>query len=295
MSATPPELDADEPPVVVVLPTLNGAAFIGEQLAALFDQTCSVPWQLVVVDGGSTDDTVAVVESFRPTPVPMRVVRLNGAPGVNAGVNAGVAASRSRLVLIAEHDDVVGAGWLEALVEALAAHWIVGTPIDKSLLNESIVLGSRKKFAEDVVLLVPIADSTGMGFRRELWDRLGGFDESYRYGGNDAEFCFRAHAAGHAVHLVDGVVMHYRLRDEVAATFGQARAYGVSTVRLFREFGPGYFDRRSARCVSKELLRLGWWMVRGVVDRSYRLRFAYRGGLQFGYIEGSLRYRRWFP
>ena len=283
-----------DPPVAVVLPTYNGAAYVRAQLDALLGQRCDTEWHLIVVDAGSSDSTVDVISSTPLGTVASRVIRLAGAPGVNAGLNAGIAATTSPLILIAEQDDVVGVGWMQAIVEALRSQWLVGSVMELAQLNPDHVVGSRRGFPEDVGFKVPRANATGMGLRRELWDLLHGFDESYRYGGNDLEFCFRAHQANHAMH-VSGAVVHYRVRTDVAAAFAQGRAYGVSTVRLFREFGPAYVERRRLRRVVKEVARLAWWSLKSIRDRSYRMRLAYRGGLQLGYLEGSLRYRRWFP
>ena len=52
------DLPVADPPVAVVLPTLNGAEFIAEQLEALLAQSFDAGWHLIVVDGGSVDGTV---------------------------------------------------------------------------------------------------------------------------------------------------------------------------------------------------------------------------------------------
>ena len=51
--------------ISVVLPILNGEAHLEEQLAALAAQTYAGPWELVAVDNGCTDRSMAIVESWR--------------------------------------------------------------------------------------------------------------------------------------------------------------------------------------------------------------------------------------
>lgn len=283
-----------DPAVAVILPTLDGQAFIGEQIDALASQEADVAWHLVVVDGGSTDRTLDVVRERTEGRLPTRIVELAGAPGVNAGLNAGVRATDSPLLLIAEHDDVVADGWLQAVVDALSDRWLVGSHMDRFALNHPDVTGSRRTFPEEVRFGAPIAVATGMGFRRQLWELIGGFDESYRYGGNDIEFCLRAHLAGHPVELVDGAKVHYRIRPGARAAFRQSRAYGVATVRLHDQFGNSLLPRRAAATLIRDYARLAFWTLRALADRSYRMRVAFRGGLLLGYIEGSFRFRKVF-
>lgn len=295
VSVGTPAEPVTDPQVAVILPTYNGVEFIGEQLNALFDQRANTPWHLIVVDSGSSDGTLDVVEGFRPTTVPMSIVQLGEPLGVNAALNAGIASTTSEKLLIAEHDDVVAEGWMAALVDALDEFALVGSHMDRHRLNQTDVVGSRSRFPEDPQFAVPVAASTGLGFRRAVWREVGGFDETYRYGGNDLEFCFRVHSAGYPVRLVDDALVYYRIRPGVGEAFRQAQAYGVSTVRVYRQFGPEFLRRRSLRAAGREVVRLGWWSVKSIRRRDYRHRLAFRGGLQLGFLEGSIRFRRWFP
>jgi GT2 family glycosyltransferase len=283
------------PEVVVVVPTLNGSRHISDQLKSLLTQRTATPWELIVADGGSTDGTVDLVKSHATPEFPLTVVELTGSPGINAGINAGVRASLAPKVLIAEQDDVVDPDWLEALRLALDLEVLVGSRICKEKLNRSELVACRRHFAEDLPGGTAMVDSTGMGFRRSLWDQLGGFDETYTYGGNDAEFCFRAYSLGFSAVRINDAVVNYRLREEVNESFRQARAYGRSSVRIHKQFGPELYPRRSVRAAAIEVARLGYWGMRALVSVRYRYLVAYRGGLQLGQIEGSLRYRCFFP
>jgi glycosyltransferase involved in cell wall biosynthesis len=48
----------------VIIPCLNGAATIATQLAALARQQWDQPWEIVVADNGSTDESAGIVERY---------------------------------------------------------------------------------------------------------------------------------------------------------------------------------------------------------------------------------------
>jgi glycosyltransferase involved in cell wall biosynthesis len=99
--------------ISVVIPNHNGAATIGKCLAAALasDHPC---FEVVVVDDGSTDGSVSIVESF-----PVKLVRFPVRRGVSNARNAGAAASSGELLLFIDADCLLPR---DALALAEAAH-----------------------------------------------------------------------------------------------------------------------------------------------------------------------------
>ncbi|GAA2424190.1 glycosyltransferase [Actinomadura vinacea] len=56
---------------------------------------------------------------------------------------------------------------------------------------------------------VMAVSSAGMLVRRDVWERLGGFDAEFGLFRDDMDFCWRAHAAGHRVVVVSDAVLHH--------------------------------------------------------------------------------------
>src|SRR5687767_8249669 len=106
--------------LTVILLTRNGATTIGDQLEALAGQTWSESWELVVVDNGSTDGTLQIVEGYRTRFPVLRIVDASEKPGAGHACNEGVRAARGAAFAFCHDDDVVGDGWLAAMGEALA-------------------------------------------------------------------------------------------------------------------------------------------------------------------------------
>jgi glycosyltransferase involved in cell wall biosynthesis len=90
------------PRVSVVIPAYNHGRFVGEAVRSVLAQTMA-DLELIVVDDGSTDDTLAVVESIRD---PRLRVIAQPNRGTHAAINAGMRAASAPLLAILNSDDV---------------------------------------------------------------------------------------------------------------------------------------------------------------------------------------------
>ncbi|MGE0728603.1 MAG: glycosyltransferase family 2 protein [Acidimicrobiia bacterium] len=100
----PTNANGARPSVGVIVPVHNGARYLGEALGSLVEQS-EPAQQVVVVDDGSTDDSLAIARSFQER-LPLEIIRLGGRSGVSAARNAGVARLRTPLVGFLDADDV---------------------------------------------------------------------------------------------------------------------------------------------------------------------------------------------
>jgi glycosyltransferase involved in cell wall biosynthesis len=129
--------------VSIVLPTLNGSRYIELALDALIAQTYT-NWELIFVDGGSTDGTQAIIDSYCARDARMRQVR--DAQGLNlpASLNRGFREVKGEYLAWISDDNVYRPNAIETLVRFLdensdadvvyAAHtWIdaEGRPLEK--------------------------------------------------------------------------------------------------------------------------------------------------------------------
>src|SRR5438105_1920243 len=92
-----------DPVVSVVLPTYNLAQLLPRAMQSVLDQSFR-ELELIVVDDGSTDATVDVVQAFQDPRV--RLVRLPENRGVGPARNAGIAVARAPYIAFQDHDDL---------------------------------------------------------------------------------------------------------------------------------------------------------------------------------------------
>jgi len=103
------------PRVSVIIPTWNGADLLEACLASLREQTFG-DFETIVVDNGSTDATLAMLDARFPA---VRQVRLPENRGFAPAVNDGIRAARGEILVLLNNDVVVTPGWLEGLRECM--------------------------------------------------------------------------------------------------------------------------------------------------------------------------------
>lgn len=104
--------------VSIVIPAYNAAALIEETLASILAQTYP-SIEIIVVDDGSTDDTVAIVEKFAPR---VQLARQKNSGGCSSPRNHGLRLARGEFVTFFDADDLMVPAKLEQQVEFLRRH-----------------------------------------------------------------------------------------------------------------------------------------------------------------------------
>ncbi len=200
--------------VSVIMPAYQAQEYIGEAIESALAQDHDRV-ELIVVDDGSTDRTAELAHERaggheRGHAVTI-VSRANG--GAGAARNTGVERARGEFVTFHDADDLWPVDRLSAQVANLR-----GNP------DVAIVLGVTQLFTpadlppqshsprSDADGLVANHPST-MLVRRELFDRVGPFDESLRIG-HDIDWMARAKDAGAVLAHLDRVVLHYRVHPD---------------------------------------------------------------------------------
>src|SRR5271165_4876357 len=115
---------ATRPPITIsaIIPLYNGERFIQHALASIAGQTLA-PRELIVVDDGSTDDGVSIVERFGRTRPVTLIRKPNG--GQSSARNVGVAHATGDLIAFLDQDDL----WYPHHLDGLSRGFFVRRPI----------------------------------------------------------------------------------------------------------------------------------------------------------------------
>lgn len=116
-----------DPSLSVIVPVYNAGPFLDRCLSALLSQSYGRDnYEVILVDNGSTDDSVAIARRYSQVKLLMESER-----GAYAARNRGIAASRGDVIAFTDPDCIPGQDWLEKLVAAMTTPAV------------SVVLGRR--------------------------------------------------------------------------------------------------------------------------------------------------------
>ena len=244
------------PRVSVIIPTFNCADFIEGALASAWDQYPNQ--EIIVVDDGSTDETVSLVRRYESA---VRLIEQENS-GAAAARNTGVAHATGDLFAFLDADDVWLPGTLSARVDHLCRNPDVGLVWGKwqeSRLGRDLTLGSMPSQAKDKgtsttptvvsgragwlypeLLLDSIVHMITVVMRRSIFEKAGGFDESIRMG-EDYDLWLRVSRLC-PIHQLDLECALYRIHD--ASTTAKPKCINYEllvlerTIERFGRLGP---------------------------------------------------------
>ena len=225
----------------VVIPVKNAAGYIREAIDSALGQSADVG-EVIVVDDGSTDTTVAIVRDIRDSRV--RLIR-NESAGVSAARNLGARSASGRWLLFLDADDRLRAGAVATLVTATkASPRAVLVYGDYDLINsEGRAIGrrgllkGRQKPSGDVLARLAAGNFIVNGgillVRAEAFHAIGGFDESLRF--CEDWHCWCRLAAIGNFEFVPALLLDYRLHtaNTMNAAIRSPRDFFPAVERVF--------------------------------------------------------------
>ena len=277
--------------VSVVVPTHNRASLLTEQLAALTRQTYKGQWELIVVVNGSTDDTPELLDSYANS-LPLQSIFAE-VLGASHARNIGARAARGNLLLFIDDDDRVTPAWLQGMVNA-SNNWDIVRGNNHNFRHDRHGT-SRAIYSEYEGLIpffgfLPSISASNCAIRRELFERLGGFDERYpRY--EDTQLSWRAQLMGSKAGYAHDAVVDYRLRTGMRAVFSQKYQDERIVPQLYLEFRASGMPRSTVSLTVQMWRRVVKLLMLHPFSPRAREGLASATGQQLGRIVGSFRCR----
>lgn len=231
--------------ISIVVPVLNGEKSIGKCLESMTRLTYPKSmFEVIIVDNGSTDRTMEIVENFRRGHNVDIKLCFQKIKSSYAARNIGVKNAKGDIVAFTDADCIVHKDWLTNVVayfSDVTIGGVAGEVLSELSSGDSIVerytadseiLSQKRKFDSGSL---PYAQTANAIYRKELFSKMGYFDEVVS--GGDADYSWRMllDTDYRIVYAEDVTVLH-KHRTSLKGLFKQTFKHGYGYELLIRKY-----------------------------------------------------------
>ncbi len=167
----------------IVVATYNNKKTIGKVLSAMLSQKFNGKYEIIVVNDGSTDGTKEFLDSFKKGKSILKVIHQENT-GVCKARNNGIKKAKYEIIVNMDHDCIPEKDWLQKLVDGFDSEKV------------------------GVVSSYGYYGGTSTAFRKYLLDKVGYYDEEYKYYREDTDLSFKVMDLGYEFKLVEAKYEH---------------------------------------------------------------------------------------
>lgn len=184
------------PSVSLVIPTYNSGSDLADVLASVAAQT-TAPIEVLVVDGGSRDDTLDILRRH-----PVHIVAPGGYLGLAQARNLGWRKARGEIILYLDSDALAAPDLVQVIVREYVDERVAGVGgqgIETSREGVSDRwrrLHGSQTFGSERLRPAPMLFGLCSSYRRRALEAIGGFDETFLTNGEDLDIGLRLRRAG---------------------------------------------------------------------------------------------------
>lgn len=250
--------------VSVVIPVYNEEKRILNTLKAIYEGSL-LPMEIIVVDGGSNDQTVSLVKATYPD-----VVVLNN-PGKTAalGRNVGIEHACGEIIAFTDGDCLVDRDWIkniimhfeEADIDGLGGKVLNAKPKNHyeeywgNLAWNLIMSFPDEPYDVNEKKLNDAFVTANCAYKRELLFRINGFSEFFANNAEDVDLCWRAIDSGATLVYEPDVIIHAHNVTTLGGIAKKSFRNGVSSSKLQKVYGKKInFDPNIYRMLGNNIL-----------------------------------------
>lgn len=225
--------------VSVITTVLNEAKSIDAFLRSLLDQS-RVPDEIIICDAGSEDGTAEIIRRWIEEGYPARLI-VERRANRSRGRNLAIGEAKGEIIASIDGGCAANMDWLAKLVapfesedppDVVSGYY---QPEADSSFEEAIAVATVPD-AIEVEAESFLPSSRSVAFRRQAWERVGGYPEYANYA-EDTEFDLRLKAAGYRFRLAPEAVVRWRVRTTLWEVFRQFFRYARSDGEIGHWFG----------------------------------------------------------
>ncbi|MGE0246584.1 MAG: TIGR04283 family arsenosugar biosynthesis glycosyltransferase [Pyrinomonadaceae bacterium] len=188
--------------VSIIIPTLNEATEIGRTLDEL--RTLAGSFEIIVADGGSTDETCELAKSREATVISME-------PGRGIQLHAGALAATGSVLWFLHADSIPPTDAILLIHEALSGGNVVGGNFALRFDGDSRAAAFMNQFYDKIRHIGLLYGDSGIFVRRDVYQQIGGFKPLPLF--EDLEFVRRLKGSGKLVRVKSEITTSSRRFD----------------------------------------------------------------------------------
>lgn len=218
----------------VIATTFNDGKEIEAYLGYITSQTL-LPTEIIIVDGGSKDDTIAKAEAYRQhCGLNLRVITDRGRLNISQGYNVGVAEATCDMILITGVGNIYDKDFARHLVECYEGgdYDMVYCPtygVNQNTFaknfNSVFLRGSKGK-------RYPLPSNRAVLINKNVFAQVGYFYEHFVYAGEDTEFFMRVAVAGFKIGYTDNAKMYWYTPANLHQYFRKWEVNAIADLQL---------------------------------------------------------------
>lgn len=214
--------------ISIIIPTYNRSELLVRAVESVLSQAFE-DFELIIVDDGSTDNTREMVQKLVKKDSRIKYIYQENSGGAAKPKNVGIKSSQGDYIAILDSDDE----WLpQKLEKQLDVFEKSDNPNLSFVTCNALVIGEKKieKYnitkpknpQREILMRDYLGSGSGMIYKREVFDAVGGFDESLK-SGQDWEMRIRL-LEKYDFEIVDDYLIKYYLHeDNISKTLGEKR------------------------------------------------------------------------
>lgn len=229
------------PLVSIVMPCFNDGLYIMDSIDSAFAQSYE-NLELIIVNDGSTDPHTIDVLARLCDP---RITVFNGErKGPAAARNMAIKHSKGKYILPLDSDDLISVDYIKRAVEIIENNPQIGVVYCRAdLFGEKSGPWDLPDYSFEKMLLDNVVFVTSL-FRKEDWERVGGFSPELEAGMEDYDFWISLLEIGLEVHQIPEILFHYRIKPQSRTSHFQKSTETVKdTYRKIYQRHPIFYEK----------------------------------------------------
>ena len=209
---------ASKPAVSIIIPVYNRPRLIKECLNSIIGQKARFAYEIILVDDGSTDDTVKVLRRWgKKYPKKIRVLAKEKNEGQWKTRNVGIKAAKANIIVFTDSDCIARKDWLEKLTQRIRSEEVMAaqgySTGETSNVWQKIIQESYDRFLSGMVEKGYVSgfDTRNSAAVKEVFEKVGMFETRHA---EDADLGARMVAGGYKIAFEpQAIIFHYHRKE----------------------------------------------------------------------------------